>query len=77
MRILLIIEQRSKQMTPTELFLASQKARRAGNRTEAARLRAEYTAALAGSPVARFWLESASSSVAADYVNGDFITIKA
>jgi|AraplaMF_Cvi_mMS_1032046.scaffolds.fasta_scaffold01564_23 hypothetical protein len=64
-------------MTPTQLFLASQKARRAGNKAEAARLRAAYLEALKGDWFATYWMESASASVAADYANGDFVTIKA
>jgi hypothetical protein len=64
-------------MTPTQLFLASQKARRAGNKVEAARLRAAYLEALKGDSFTAYWMESASASVAADYANGDFITIKA
>lgn len=63
-------------MTPTELFLASQKARRAGNKAEAARLRSAYLAALKGNALASYWLESASASVAADYINGDAVTIR-
>lgn len=64
-------------MTPTQLFLASQKGRRAGNKAEAARLRAAYLEALKGDAFTAYWMESASASVAADYANGDFITIKA
>lgn len=63
-------------MTPTELFLASRRAARAGNKTEAKRLRAAYIQALAGSPFAAYWLESASASVAADYANGNVVTIR-
>jgi hypothetical protein len=64
-------------MTPTQLFLASRKAARAGNRAEAARLRAAYLEALKGDKIAAYWLESASSSVMADYANGDVKIIKA
>jgi len=53
-------------MTPTQLFLASQKARRAA-----------YHEALKGDAFALYWLESASSSVMADYANGDVVTIHA
>ena len=63
-------------MTPTQLFLASQKARRAGNKAEAARLRAAYLDALKGDALSTYWLESASASVAADYINGDTVTIR-
>jgi hypothetical protein len=66
-----------RPMPPTQLFLASQKARRAGNKAEAARLRAAYLEALKSNSFAAYWLESASASVAADYINGDFFTIKA
>lgn len=64
-------------MTPTQTFLASQKARRAGNHAEAARLRAAYLESLKGDSFTSYWMESASASVAADYANGDYVTVRA
>lgn len=64
-------------MTPTQIFLASQKARRAGNHAEASRLRAAYLEALKGDSFTAYWMESASASVAADYANGDYVTVRA